>query len=143
MKKSGGFTLLELLTVVAIIGLLVAVVSTNLAPGRAKGRDTARINQMRQIRIALESYYNDQGRYPTASGETMRAVFQNSTPPLIPNYIPEGSATDPTENPDEGYIYTYGSNGEGYTIGLKYEQWGFCRYLANSANPDGAPVCTH
>src|SRR5688572_8089243 len=62
--KNPGFTLIELLVVVAIIGILAAVILAFLSPARMKARDTRRISDFREIRKALELYYNDYGSYP-------------------------------------------------------------------------------
>ena len=69
MKTNKGFTLIELLVVIAIIGLLATVVMTSLNSARKKGRDARRIEDINQIKTALELYYDSNGRYPsTASG---------------------------------------------------------------------------
>ncbi|MFA5744992.1 MAG: prepilin-type N-terminal cleavage/methylation domain-containing protein [Candidatus Paceibacterota bacterium] len=67
MKKSRGFTLIELLVVIAIIGILSSVVLASLNTARMKSRDTKRMADLGQIRIALEMYYNDHGYYPQSS----------------------------------------------------------------------------
>ncbi len=59
-----GFTLLELLTVVAIIGLMATFVLGFLNDARKRARDTQRISDMQQIQNALELYYTDNGNYP-------------------------------------------------------------------------------
>ena len=59
-----GFTLLELLVVVAIIGFLVSIVMPALDDARKKARDTVRISDMTQVQTALQLYYNTYGRYP-------------------------------------------------------------------------------
>ena len=61
-----GFTLIELLVVIAIIGVLSAVVLTSLNTARMKARDTRRIQDLDQIRTALELYYHDKGYYPAS-----------------------------------------------------------------------------
>jgi prepilin-type N-terminal cleavage/methylation domain-containing protein len=66
-----GFTILELLVVVAIIGLLSAVVLAALNSSRSKGRDAKRIEEIRQVINALELSYNTTGKYPS------RAQFEN------------------------------------------------------------------
>ena len=63
-----GFTLIELLVVVAIIGILSSVVLASLNTARLKARDTKRIADFRQIRTALEIFYNSYGRYPVTGG---------------------------------------------------------------------------
>lgn len=72
-----GFTLIELLVVVSIISLLSSVVLTNLSSARTKAINTAIKEQTRQVKIALELYYNNKGGYPNpqtdgvALGDTM------------------------------------------------------------------------
>jgi prepilin-type N-terminal cleavage/methylation domain-containing protein len=55
---SKGFTLVELLIVIAIIAVLASVVTIALNPGEllAQGRDAKRINDLNTLRVALESY---------------------------------------------------------------------------------------
>lgn len=64
MVLGAGFTLVELLVVMAIIGLLasVVVVSTNVM--RKKARDSRRIADLKQTQVAIELYYQYNGRYP-------------------------------------------------------------------------------
>ncbi|OGD66915.1 hypothetical protein A2442_03465 [Candidatus Campbellbacteria bacterium RIFOXYC2_FULL_35_25] len=66
IKKNLGFTLIELLVVISIIGLLSSVVMASLNSARAKARDANRMAGIKQLQLALEMYYNDNGTYPDA-----------------------------------------------------------------------------
>lgn len=68
LKKQSGFTLLELLIVVVIIGILAVLIIPNLASGPQRARDSQRKSDLRNIKTALETYYNDNNSYPTAGG---------------------------------------------------------------------------
>lgn len=63
-----GFTLIELLVVISIIGLLSSVVLASLNSARKKARDARRIADVKQIQLALELFYDKNGRY-IRSGE--------------------------------------------------------------------------
>lgn len=75
-RAQAGFTLVELLVVLAILGLMVAIVAPQVLKylGRAKV-DTARI-EMRNIETALDLYMIDVGQYPTQQ-EGLAALIAN------------------------------------------------------------------
>jgi len=71
-KKYGShhlaFTLIELLIVIAVIGVLVAVILPNLMGMRGRARDTVRKNDLTQLKKALRLYFDDRGGYPNVNG---------------------------------------------------------------------------
>lgn len=69
-NSQGGFTLIELMTVIVIIGLLVTVVFAMLQESRARGRDTQRIQSLKELQKAVELYFAEVGYYPPLSGAT-------------------------------------------------------------------------
>src|SRR3989338_7781483 len=64
MRKNIGFTLIELLVVISIIGILASVVLVRLNDARRTAQDAKRISEMRQLKIALETYYEVNNQYP-------------------------------------------------------------------------------
>ena len=62
MKK--GFTLIELLVVIAIIALLSTLSVVALNSARVKSRDARRLSDIKQIRTALEMYFDQNDKYP-------------------------------------------------------------------------------
>jgi len=131
MKKRtsrGGFTLVELIIVMAIIGILAGVVLVNVGPQREKANRTRAIADIKEMDSALEIYHADSGVYPSAQ-QGLQALFtQPNTPPVPRNwqgpYIknrtrppldPWGNEylyLSPGEhNPTSFDLYSYGADG--------------------------------
>jgi prepilin-type N-terminal cleavage/methylation domain-containing protein len=86
-NNKSGFTLVELLVVISIIGLLSSFAIVSLNSARMKARDALRKGDMAQLRTALNLYYDDNNAYPKCDDES---VWDESNPadPLL------GSADD-------------------------------------------------
>lgn len=64
--RAAGFTLIEILLVVVIIGLLASVAAINVPKNLEKGRTNKAKADINNIGLAVESYYMDEGRYPSS-----------------------------------------------------------------------------
>ena len=64
-KNKKGFTLVEIMVVIAIIGILAAVVYASMDTARKKGRDTERKSNLKQLQAAVELYAQANGAYPS------------------------------------------------------------------------------
>jgi len=129
-----GFTMIELLMVIAIIGLLASIVLSTLSTAQAKARDTQRLQDLRQIQTALETYRTAIGSYPSTGSVAPGTIvywggcgnypgaqqaFSGSSgwiPNLAPTYIAE-LPRDPRPNtPSSGNCYVYASDGRDYML---------------------------
>lgn len=63
-----GFTVLEMVVVIAVIAILVAILLPVLAVARRKGKETATSGMMTNLFLALEHYRSDWGAYPILTG---------------------------------------------------------------------------
>ncbi len=81
MKKTNGFTLLELLVVIVILSLLAALVVPKLTGRVDEAKiDTTKV-QLKEIKRALEMYKLDNGNYPTTEQGLKALVEKPTTPP--------------------------------------------------------------
>jgi prepilin-type N-terminal cleavage/methylation domain-containing protein len=145
IKKSGGFTLVELLIVIAVLGILVTVgiVVLNPVAQLQKSRDAARKATLRDVQNALEQYYTDNGVYPNpnvyASGTCFSAASWNcwNTNPASsmfgpnastyiqtmsqdPSFVDQGGACNPGDTTTRGYAY-YTADGQSYILVTRLE----------------------
>jgi type IV pilus assembly protein PilA len=83
-KRKGGFTLIELMIVVAIIGILAAIAIPNFLRFQLKAKSSEGKTNLAAIRTAEESYYSEFGVYvsafptPVAFGKNVKIEFDNT-----------------------------------------------------------------
>ena len=63
-----GFSLIEILIVIILLGILASLVSGNFLSSLKKGRDARRKTDLQEIQKALEMYYENNKAYPTPTG---------------------------------------------------------------------------
>ncbi|HEX4025140.1 MAG TPA: type II secretion system major pseudopilin GspG [Steroidobacteraceae bacterium] len=84
-----GFTLIEIMVVVIIIGLLAAVVVPQVMGNVDKARVTKTKSDIRTIETALTMYKLDNFTYPTAE-EGLKALVEKPNDPNVQNWRPGG-----------------------------------------------------
>lgn len=76
MTRRPGFTLIELVVVIIVLGLLVGLVAPQIFGRVGEAKDVAAKTQMATLGTALDSYRLDMGSYPT-SAQGLRALREN------------------------------------------------------------------
>ncbi len=72
MKHQSGFTLIEIMIVVAIIAILAGILIPNFTHARAQAQTAACESNLREIGTAMELYYTDHQQYPNNTGATVQ-----------------------------------------------------------------------
>lgn len=124
-KKQSGFSLLELLVVISIIGILIALGTVAFTTVQKKGRDSRRRGDVKAMQDAFEQYKSVNNAYADCS--TM-ATYDDGSGTLMPGGLP----TDP-----RGGSYAYNTDtacdADGYCI---------CAQMENSSGNADAPTAT-
>ncbi len=106
LRKQGGFTLLELLIVIVIIGILALLIIPNITSAPKKARDTKRKTDITTVRKGLEEYFVNNNVYPAALSD-----LTTGSAPIIKT-LP----TDPKNSSPYVYTYTPANTNTTYTL---------------------------
>jgi len=109
INGQSGFTLLELLIVIVIIGILALLIIPNITSAPKKARDTQRKTDLKGIQKALEEYFVSNNVYPSAA--TWTTDLTGGNPPILKT-IP----TDPKNANEYVYVYTPANTNSTYTL---------------------------
>jgi prepilin-type N-terminal cleavage/methylation domain-containing protein len=91
-----GFTVLEFLVVIAMMGILISLVLVGLSRARSQSRDQGKVSEIQKIAIGLEQYYDICGEYPeNLTGSEACPALSNQTPSRsIGDILPEVASMD-------------------------------------------------
>ncbi len=116
MKSKKAFTLIELLVVIAIIGILATIAVISLYNTRAKARDAKRVADIKQVQTALELFFNDMDRYPTAA-EFNSGTLASGDKTYMMNIPSAAMPADGTcDNTTNQFTYSVDSTGGKYYL---------------------------
>jgi general secretion pathway protein G len=139
-KQQSGFTLIELIVVVTIIGILAAVAVSNVKWAQTKARESALRHDLFEMRKSIDDYYADKQKYPQSlqsleqehylrkvpkdpmTGKADWEEVQNTPDPSDPNAVP----TDPAAQSDSATpgVYDIHSQAPGNGLdGTPYKSW--------------------
>jgi prepilin-type N-terminal cleavage/methylation domain-containing protein len=127
MKRSRGFTLVELMIVIAVIAILATLALTGFRTAQASARDTQRQQNVKGVQVALECYYSENGQYPDgiADWNTLASIgdcWSGAATglhdiPVGDTVAADGTITRGTWTGSYGYV----SDGDSYTVTLTGE----------------------
>ena len=113
-KRNTGFTLMELLIVLVIIGLLAALVGPTVYQRIKPAKQSAARAQIENFMTALDNFYIDVNRYPTTQeGLKVLRVKPDGTEKWKGPYLKKEIPDDPWSNP---YVYCSPGRNGGYEI---------------------------
>ncbi len=113
-NKQRGFTFVEIMVVIVIVASLATLLVSGIQTIRVSSRDTKRVNDINQIRNALNIYYSKYSQYPTmitpGQAFSVGSIIYLETVPNNP--------TPYTDNgcPDKNYDYAQTDGGISYTL---------------------------
>ncbi len=130
--EQNGFTLVELLLVILIIGILAAVAIPSFLDQQNKGRDAAAMTTLATAYRAIEIYRVDNGTYCTASVNDLAAIA-----PMLHQASSLAIDACGTSDPD-GYTLTIDSVSSPHTtFGLILDSTGFLHHTCSPAGKGG------
>jgi len=136
-RRQSGFTLIELIIVIAIIGILATIALPSLRQTPRRATEAVLKTDLRTFRDVIDQYHADKGNYPpslaslvddgylravpvdpiTKSAETWVEVFEEFDPDIIP------AETDLPEDGQPGVIDVHSGSSELSLQGTPYSTW--------------------
>jgi general secretion pathway protein G len=119
-----GFTLIELMVVMAIVALLVSIAVPRYFGSLQKSRETVLRQTLAVTRDALDKHYGDTGKYPESLELLVSKRYLRSMPvdPLTASSLTWTIV--PPEDPQQGGVYDLHSGAEGVDpAGKPYREW--------------------
>ena len=123
-RKRSGFTLIEIMVVIVIMGIMAALVVPRVMGSTDDARKAAALADVKNIKTALDLYKLDNTRYPTQQQGLTALVTKPSIAPIPQNFKPNGYLDKLPQDPwgnDYQYqnpgkhgeidVYSYGQDG--------------------------------
>lgn len=139
LKSSKGFTLVELLIVIAVIGVLAAVILAVINPLEqlARGRDTGRKGLVRDLASSVQRYFTTNSAYPTADAtwvDTLVTAGEVRDNPPANSLLGTPCGTGVTGTQD-GYCFVTGGTPTEFIVYTALESAAANSLCANAAAP--------
>lgn len=128
-RAAGGFTLLELIVVLAILGIIVSIALPAYRDATRRAREAVLKENLQRMREAIDEYYTDRDEYPPTLRDLVDAGYLRSMPedPITESTETWEVELAPWEMVDEGDvagIWDVRSGAEGVGLdGTPYSEW--------------------
>lgn len=148
-RKESGFTIVELLIVIVVIGILAALVVTTFSGIQKKARDSERQTDINAVHGQVEAYYAQNGKYPTLTNLNNTSFVTGELKGLDASALHDpkntGTAVAAGTGTPGTYVYSYdatpancdnGAAGDctGYTLTAQLENGTNATYVKKSLN---------
>ena len=123
-----GFTILEILIVIAALGLLVTLGAISINGARARMRDAQRMSDVSVLRSALSQMWFEKATYPVSTGVNLNAAGTNTETLTSEGFTTAAAAQQPVylervpTGPNANEYYRYKGTSNGYSIRFQTER---------------------
>lgn len=117
-NKKPGFTIVELLIVIVVIGILAAISIVAYNGIQERSQFTTYKSELKNLNTAINLYYAEQGHYPITAYWSGNNQNKNDAfiPGLVPDYISETPQVEPHGEPRPTFLYLSNADGSGYKL---------------------------
>jgi len=122
IQRQGGFTLLELMTIIVIIGILVTLAIPSYRGAVVKAREAVLKQDLFTVRDVLDQYRGDQGKYPPSLSDLVKSGYLR-TIPVDPITLSDSTWQEVVESTEGGIFDIHSGSDLVASNGTPYNQW--------------------
>lgn len=124
MGRDRGFTLIELMVTLAIVGLLLSIVAPRYYPSVKRAEETVLRQNLALLRDAIDKHHGDTGKYPSSLDELVQKRYIRAVPLDPITHSVQSWVIVPPQDVKLGAVYDVKSGAQGAARdGSEYGQW--------------------